>query len=838
MRAFLSHSSTDKDFIRNVADVMRPGTYELDELTFDAGLVNSEAIRIALSRCDLFVLFLSKTSVRSHYVDFETLLGIELLARGALVQFVAICLDDDAFSQASENVKFFNIVRKCAEPEVAARIIQGILVSAHYRATAFSHPFLGRDDELQDLERQFSDPQRPPSKFLFVSGNPGTGRRTLSQNFFERYFRHVRKIFLEIPVSEFDGPIELHRTIFSHIRPTIGLKQLKSQLDSFNLAKAAEQHRQTAQLINSLLLNSETAFLVDEGGILTDDGDFNPPLKEVLAQLNNHPHPPVVIISPRMMPHKFRSGYRHGTFLAVRALKWEPTKRIISALLKRHQIQVDQPVLEELASLTEGHPFNIYNAIELVRESGASTLLADPANFIEWKHRQSSEFLRKIDLSQVDCVILQILKNIPELDLASISSALAIDPADVASSLHTLSLRHVIDSVSDRFRISPAVKVAVERDPRILMPSGRQKAAIASIARSLSLRLEDGTAPIALVDAAILSSVESGAALTSVAAAFLLPSHYVWLSKKCYDQRQWHESVRHGQEALKGLNRLSNHGLNSACRFICLAAARIGDDKSFSDAIILLESRASSDWTRSNVAYLKGFRLRIRGRIPAAKLNFERAYELANGNLSAIRELAALFLAEGDFISAEKFAREAYDHARTNPYFVDILLSVLLRMSTTPARSLEISELFDALEIVGETDGHSFFSTRKAEHEFRKGSKARAADLIAEAVKKTPRIFEVRRLEAEINLDLGNKTKAASAVQAMEQIVNDRDIYDRRSNYPIFLKTKAHYLAETGQHDAAMALLKEDDYFSRDEQEKLLGEIKILKDLARTHGKR
>ena len=90
MRAFLSHSSSDKGFVEAVSDLLRPGTFELDNKTFDAGLINSKAIIAALARSDLFCLFVSKNSVRSTYVDFETLLGVEFFARGGIRKFLAI----------------------------------------------------------------------------------------------------------------------------------------------------------------------------------------------------------------------------------------------------------------------------------------------------------------------------------------------------------------------------------------------------------------------------------------------------------------------------------------------------------------------------------------------------------------------------------------------------------------------------------------------------------------------------------------------------------------------------------------------------------------------------
>jgi TIR domain len=82
MKAFLSHSSKDKGFVEGVAGLLRPGTYEIDSLTFDKGAINSQAILTALNRSDLFCLFLSSASASSAYVDFETLLGLEFFASG------------------------------------------------------------------------------------------------------------------------------------------------------------------------------------------------------------------------------------------------------------------------------------------------------------------------------------------------------------------------------------------------------------------------------------------------------------------------------------------------------------------------------------------------------------------------------------------------------------------------------------------------------------------------------------------------------------------------------------------------------------------------------------
>ena len=825
MRAFLSHSSADKDFVEPVAGLMRPGSYELDSTTFDAGLVNSEAIRIALSRSDLFCLFLSRASVSSRYVEFETLLGVEFLARGSISRFIAICLDEEAFSSASENVKFFNIVRKSLSPDSAALLIQGQLISASTKSTRFSHPFLGRDEELKSLDGQVSDHRRPHIKALYLSGNAGTGRRSLASKFYENHFPHVGQVFPTITISEFDGPDELYRNVLTELRPTMTAGELRTRMQSLAIVDTNEKLRMTADLLNSILPSNYAVFLVDDGGVLTDAGAFTPELEKIIDALESHPHPPATIVSPRMVPRRYRTSRQEIAFVAIKALDWDPALRLMSALLKRHKIDVDSDSLEELTKLSDGHPFNFYHLVEEVVERGVKPFLANPLDFIEWKQGQTSEYVERIAISTTESAALALLKSIPELDFDTIATALNIAGAELAIDLQRLVLLHVLDSDGGRFRISPALRVAIERDARIRMPAKDHADAMSSVAQSPSLRIEEGTAPTSLVDSAVLANIESGNALTELAGAFLLPSHYVRLAKVRYDQHRWSESIRFGLEALKGEARLSSNGLVEVCRLLCLAGARVGENDVSDRAIRKLQDRMTDDWARSNVAYLKGFQLRMRGQLPAAQTLFQSAYDYHNGNNSAMRELAAIALARGDLDKAEDLARKAYSYARTNAYLVDMLLTVLIRKRGSAPKSSEIEDLFAVLERVGGEDGRSFYATRRAEYEYLWGDNKSAAQFIEQAVSKTPAIFEVRRLQAEIYLKAGNRNRANEAIQAMTRMVGDHEVYDRRRNYRLFLETKAHYLTAFGQYDEAKNQYNELAYFTAEERSNGIKEI-------------
>jgi tetratricopeptide (TPR) repeat protein len=837
MKAFLSHSSKDKGFVEDVTNILRPGTFELDSLTFDKGLLNSQSIIESLKRCDLFCLFLSSNSVAAPYVDFETLLGIEFLASGKVGRFLAICLDEEAFAKASANVRFFNIVRKGLEPENTARLIQGHLISAAEKTAAYSHPFIGREDELVELERQISDHKRPPSKALYISGNFGAGRRTIVQKFYEHQFPNVGRSFPIISLDPFVGLEELYRKILATLRPTITASELRKRVQSFAIAPVEEKRRLVAQLINSLLAANEAAFLMDKGGVLTDAGGLTAELNEVISRLEAKPHPPAIIISPRMVPMKLRRPENDLAYLAVKSLKRESAERIIGRLLKDRGLGVTDDGMNELIKLSDLHPFNIFRMIDEVSERGIAAFLADPRDFIDWKHRQSSEYLAKIDFSKNDTSMLGLLKQLPELDFVAIVEALSLDAATASENLLRLSELHIVESSGDTFSISPALQIAVERDRRFRLKKETQQTAMRLVAKSLAIRLEEGTASIVLVDAAVLSSLDSGET-SDFAAAFLLPSHHVWIAKRQYDQRHWHESIRYAAEALKGSERLSTEGFVAACRYQCLSAARLGEQQIFDEGITKLAAAAKTDWARSNIAFLKGINLRFKGSLPQAEKFFRESYALSPGNLHAARELAEVCLARDNLDEAELFAREAHSHGPANPYLLDTLISVLVRKRGRSAKHVsEINDLFDTLESVGDQGGRSFFTTRRAEFEFLWGNNKEAARLVDVAIAKTPTIFEPRRLHALIMLKDGNKAKAFETLKLMYEMVNARNPDERRTNFRAYLETNAQYLVEISKYKEAKEIYGDPAIFTEDEQTKAVREIEIAEAFAAERAK-
>lgn len=830
MRAFLSHSSLDKGYVEAVAEGLRPGHYELDSKTFEEGGLNAEEIGKALNRSDLFCLFLSKNSIKSSYVDFEIAFGREMIASGKISRMLTICLDDDSFNGVKGYIKHYNMVRKPRSPDSAARLIEGALLSSSHYKDLHNHPFVGRENELKLLEKQVNDLNAPRIKALYVSGNPGAGRRTTSKKFYANQHPEVGRLPPQIELDPFEGYDDIFRAVLSTLRPNISFLELRDRVIAFEKMSPEEKAKEIANEINGLLEDREFLHVVDSGGLLRDNGALQPEFDKILDSIGDKPHPPITFISPRMIPLRLRREARDIAYCSIPTLSREEAERLITSLLKDRDIKADAKHIEDLVEMADQHPFNVYRMIDEIDHSSVEVFLSNPKNFIDWKHKQTSEYLRSAPLEELDLKILAVFSIAPSLDFASLASVIDDERNKIGESIQRMLDLHVVEIENENITISPALRIASERDPRTELKGDERARIMKSLAESLSLRLQEGDAPVALLDSAILATLESGQPVGKLMEAFIFPSHRVWLAKRHYDAKRWKDTIRVAREAIDGRARLSKSGAVAVCRYLSLAAARINDQEGFDYGVSELKKIADDDWTKSNIFFLNGFNLRLKGKLQDARNALISSYELARGNRSTSRELASVCLNLDLPIEAEGYAREAYETAQSNPYIIDILISCLIKNKGRNCVSdSEVSELLDRLKQLDEEEGRSFHDTRLAEMEHLYGDNKKALEFIQQAVRSTPRLFAPLQLYAKILLKDGNPSRAKEQINLVRSITFDKSSFDLRTNQRPYLQLEAEYHLSVGDFLAAKEVYNDNRFFSDEDRAALQKEIDMIK---------
>jgi tetratricopeptide (TPR) repeat protein len=829
MRAFLSYSSQDQTIVGEVASQLGSANVELDSETFDRGLLNVAAIQAALRRTSLFVLFLSKAALKSGFVRYEAMLGQELLARGVIERFLVICLDPDSFASANENWKAFNFVRKAVSPQSIARLIQHHLILLTSVTSGAKQPFVGRAKELNDVKEKLIDPLLTRIRGLFVSGYAGIGRRTFVRRLFSDVYPSIISVFPEIFVEKLDGYDELYRKVIEKLTPISTLSAWRTRVAAFAAETDNGKQQLIVQLLERLIESREAILIIDDGGLLDDEGKFQTPIRQLIERMTPNRRPYIVFIADRMISHVRQRDVEGLIYCRLPSLSPDETKQLIALMLRSNDIKYSAEELSQLAELSDGHPFNVAFLVEAIKHYGLSLVLGDPSEIIQWKRRRASNFLSKIRFTPEQQLILAALKNFNVLDLDVLVRISEADASEVSRALTQLIDLHVVEADAEAFSITRPLQVAVERDKRFNLSDEQQRQMLATISDQLTTKTEEDEVSVSMVDAAILSMLQQGREIPALFAALLLPSHLVWLARRRYDERKFEECIQLARSALADAGRLSPAGKIEACRVLCLASARRGQEEDFKRGIDLLRASATDRWARSNLKFLLGFNARMRGNLPEAEGLFREAYEDSPGNFSAAHEIASICLIRGNPEEAELFARKAFESAPDNAFILDILLQVLFgndRQSLT-RNNHEIALLFERLKLVGEEEGRSFYTTRRAEYEFRLGHIDEACKLIDEAAQKTPGIFSVRALRATIYLERGNRTIAHDEILLMRNMVYRRDSYERLSNLRPLLQIEASYYAATGDYDQAKEIYRNTGVFTKLEADAAIKQFEI-----------
>jgi tetratricopeptide (TPR) repeat protein len=826
MKAFLSHSSRDKGVVEPVADDLGSANCELDSVTFERGVMNTKAIQQALGRCSVFVLFLSRDAIKSGMVKFEASLAQELVGKGLIERFMVICLDDDAFRAAPSEWKDYNVVRKVSSVHAISRLVQNAVMIASLHSAKTATPFVGRTKELSEMKERLSDPIAPQPKGLFVSGNAGIGRRTFARKLFGDVYPSVNPIFPEIYVEPLDGYEEIFRKVYQVIAPIATLSAYRTRVLAFSIAKAEEKANQIAQLIETLITSREALVIHDHGGLLEDDGKMQPHMQAVIDKVQDKLHPVIIFIGERTVPRKSRANRDSLVYAPLPSLERKDIRQLSAFLLRDAGMVYSEEQLQQIIELSDGHPFNVIFIVQAAKQYTLDVFLADPAELTQWKHGRSSAFLQKVTFTPLEHTILTALKNFSSLDFDTLAQAAGGGLQDIGTAMMRLMDLHIVEAKSDAYLVAPPLRMAVERDTRFRGTGEELRNIVRKVASLLNVYDEDSEISLPLINAGILAQLQEDEKVPELFSAFLLPSHSVWLARRHYDATDYSESIRFAETALQGAERLSPAGVIEACRCLCLAGTRLGQETVYEKGVSILKRNSNDRWASSNLSFLMGFHARLQGNLPEAESHFRKAYEDSPGNYSAARELASICMLRGDMIAAEQFARQAFSKAPDNRYILDIMLTILIKSGLVENKP-EIESLFDRLQIVGDEEGHSFYTTRRAEYALRNGQPNEASKLIDEAKAKTPNNFGVRALRFEIYLDLGNKSIANDELNALQAMVQRNTTGERRTNWRPLLEMKARYLASIGSFEDAKNLYRTAGLFTTDETQRAIKDIEI-----------
>ncbi|MBW7900456.1 MAG: TIR domain-containing protein [Rhodocyclaceae bacterium] len=783
-KVFLSHSSKDKFLVDPVFRQLRAANAHFDEATFEHGETSATAIFDAISKTEVFALFLSKNSVQSRWVQTEIGLAQHRIFSGRISKVMVFLIDDVEPTFIPEWLRSYVYLRSSSPGAIGASLRAALLTLAIEQDSSLDF-FEGRDREVRALKDAISVLQEPPS-VITLAGNEGIGRRTLARRVLSDVQPHLVRVPIEIPLRDSEGEVEFYRVVLAKTK-SLSVIEFVDTVEAFSDLESTDRTAEIAKLIQQLSDQRQMLFLRGRNAVIQDDGHFPDWLRRLVTSLVNTSWPLLTIISRRMISPPKRVDYKNATFLMVGSLERADSRRLLNLWLKQLKVPISNELADEIVTHVSGHPRNIQIAARLASEFGPARLITERRTFIDAIRQHTIHLIEDIKLNAVRERLLALFLEFDYLSADDLLSAVPDIPEDTLNTeMGFLHDHGLIETDGAYLRFAPYLRDVFDRFDWSHNAEEELSKSRARLLERIADMSDAELMSVSTLDSAILAALVSEKSIENpILKRALLPSHLLRVAREFYDNRDFVRTIELTRRAYEGKGKLSVDAQLECLRLRGLASVRAGIPGEIS-RVQEEFAKYSEQLAKRNSAFLQGFSHRYEGQMDLAEEEFRKAYKLGGDrNFHVLRELARLCSFREEFDEGEEFARAAYEIAPT-PYIIDTLLEILIEKHRSDLlylqRDMELDDLFNQLEVSAKSQGTSFYQRRRAH--FYEASRDRPAALqwAEEAVRATPDHIPVSLSLARVKIDAGD---VAGAMQILESVENrfrvDSGNVDRRS---------------------------------------------------------
>ena len=679
-RAFLCHSSVDKEYVRIVANNLGRAKIVFDEMFFDPGEDFRDAIRRGLDDSVLFVFFASQNSLKSSWCQYEWEVAHENLIKGEIKKHLVIIIDNNiTYTDLPKWMQASKVITQ-HRPTQATRTIQQTILSIS--ETGSQKPFIGRSKTTESLVQALTSSTAP--RLLIFTGLDGIGRRSVLTHFVPTNLG-----LLPGPTTVLEETADIQDLYLWLISETADLttrNTLDSLLKSFSTLDDSSKVSLCLNQLKILCKDGNLPILIDDGCMLDENGRYRSGFQKLLDAFVSSNDDLYCAIVHRRNPYLSSfSPDRPIHIERIPPLAPSESRLLLTRLLKAQDISITNHQLDELVSAVDGYPPAAYYISTFVNTYGLSTLLADKSMLVEFKSGRFTAFLNSLNLASDYWFVLQFLSGESSMSLAGVSIACNKSMEETAKLLrHLVDLSLIVVS-DDRYSISHPLRDALSRVRGFLSMDDYN---------DIRLRLTEAfwktpeTPPgLDIIDATIHAVVRSGNESLMTYSDLIRPSLIHRLANEAYHKKEWEQAFEYGVRA-ENMN-VSREDLR-ALIFKSLVQLERWDEAEPR----LYEMQQKGD---RQSHYLKGFMLKKQRRHEAAVEAFHIAIQAGDRSLSVYRDYADSLYRCGRLDEALDSIQLVKERDPENLWVLDLLISIAIDLNREDLAqvSLEAMKLYD-----------------------------------------------------------------------------------------------------------------------------------------------
>ena len=682
MKAFLSHSSANKDFVETVATQLGRQFCVFDKQSFQSGIEFKDSIVKGLNDSGLFVLFASPEALASIWVQFEINEAFYGVVQKKLHRVLVVMLGDSVgISQLPEWLRRAKAIT-VSSPKHTAREIR-LHLNELFRAE--KHPlFIGRTAEIAQAEQELLSTQSGvPGRFLAFVGLPQIGRRSIARRVGQNVLG--MQTTTELTVESGDDLRDIAFKLAVETEPYAGatsLAGIQNEIAGLSDDKAAER---ALRNLRAIVASGSLPLFVDGGGLMNESGDFAESLEPLFRALSQANDAYLFFVTSRKPTRTEPLGV---SVVRVPPLPEREAHRLLQALAARINTQLSQEQLKNVAEHASGYPPAYYFAIQLIKEYGVAAILANARELVDFRVATFVSYVTRHALAKEENEMLRLLANFSPLPLPVIGGHCGLDAEATSSAVVKLIDFSMISPDPDgHYAISDPLRDAIFKHSPFLIPAETQK-----VAAALHLWLEQNAEEqISLSFSRVIYRVARQAKDAALAEKVVhLTADIFRLAEQAYNQQDYGAAVDGFRKVLE-----LRPDLERATVLLVRSLAQLDEWEECNSICSDMEGRKMPTRTTQ---FLRGFVSRKRGHFKDAIKHFELARKAGRTDVAVLRELASCHLISGDPVTADVYLKEAFDLQPDNPYLIDMAVKIAmeLRDLKRAGEQLERLRIFEA----------------------------------------------------------------------------------------------------------------------------------------------
>ncbi len=695
-KAFLSHSSLDKQEIRKIKTKLQRIWAYFDEDCFDAGEDFRSEIIKHLEDTSLFVLFVSTNSLNSSWVQFEIDEIYWQTIQRKNIQILVLALENISVQQLPvwmRKAKFETV--KTAQ--LAAQLIKNKLMQT---LSIDNEVYMGREDDIKLFFDDINNIQPYFPNIIAIVGLNGIGRRKFIKDILSRRFSI--DLTTEFYLEEAGGLIELYRKMLDDNIEGNSSDDIHELYELFKNGTTDNKTKEIARMLACYMENNICPIIIDDNTMLNDKGFYKEEFLPVLKKFSQtFPDYYLVLLHTRLPKLNIQDKfliYIHRLY----ALSDANCYHLFDSLLKRNHVYVhNHEQVKEIAKHLEGYPPAILNATQECKLEGIDIVCNDKSSLIDFQGRLFDKYLAKLPLENNENQIMTVMNNIGNVSINVLSVIMNEDPECVAMALKNCHDYNIVEQRADgTYAISPPMRVAAGRKF-----SRYDKAQFSKISESLIDKFwnKEQDIDFQIIDVIINTILQSGQEDTLLQFKdYILPSHLLKAAEKANQKTDWPLAEKYARKALELDSTLNDARFLLFKQLVRQESPKTKEKYNTEENSILEVLRTSYD---IRFYYLEGFRCWKRRKFKDAINYFELAIKAGDNSITVHRDLAECYYQINQIGKAQKeialvMGTEDGDRKISNPFILDLASKIAISLD-----NFELArELLDKQELVDRSE--------------------------------------------------------------------------------------------------------------------------------------